>query len=265
MQRFFTKRQTKSIPLALLALTVSVLLAACGGGASVPATAMPAPIAAATSEPTATAASAATSTSAPRLSLPTATSAPIITVPTIVRQPTSPAATASVSAKATTASVAATSTSPKPGATREAGGAVASACDVITKADVESVLGTPVLMPPAGVPGASAPSDLAGPSDDTSTCIYVGQGKGSTGVVIALGQPNPGDPTGKMPLTQAIKGTALQPLSGIGDEAATDGGHIVITRKNGRQLAIIIQAGGSGDTNGLDAGKRLAKIGADRL
>lgn len=83
--------------------------------------------------------------------------------------------------------------------------------------------------------------------------------------MVSLGQPDLGDPAAKLPLTQAIKGSALQPLGGIGDEAATDGRHIVITRKNGRQLAVIVGSQAAGDASSIDAGKRLARIGADRL
>ncbi len=57
----------------------------------------------------------------------------------------------------------------------------------------------------------------------------------------------------------------MQPLSGIGDEAVTDGQHIVIRRKNGRQLAIIVGSGTSNDPSTLAAGMQLAKLGADRL
>jgi len=171
-----------------------------------------------------------------------------------------------VSAKATTAPAASIPTTAKPGATRAAGGGALSACDVITKADVEAVLGAPVLMPPVGVPGAGGPPGVAGaPDDATSTCIYVQQGKGSSGVMVSLGAPGTGDPSGSQPLTQAAKGTALQPLSGIGDEAVTDGRHIVITRKNGYQLAVIVGSETIGDPSSPETGKRLAKIGADRL
>jgi hypothetical protein len=83
--------------------------------------------------------------------------------------------------------------------------------------------------------------------------------------MVTLGQPEAGDPSARQPLTQAIKGTALQPLSGIGDEAATDGTHIVITRKNGHVLVIIAQGDAANGVSSLDVGKRLAKLGADRL
>lgn len=121
----------------------------------------------------------------------------------------------------------------------------------------QAVLGAPVVMPPAGVPDD--------PDETTSTCIYVQQSKGSSGVMVSLGAPGASDPIGSRPLTQAAKGTALQPLSGIGDEAVTDGKHIVITRKNGYQLAVIVGSETIGDPSNLETGKRLARIGADRL
>jgi hypothetical protein len=261
MRRHFTKPRTDPIVLALMALVASTLLAACGGGASTPTTAPNVPMPTATSGATATAATAATPTGAPRAP---ASRPPL--APTTAPQNISPAATASVSAKATTAPVASVPPTAKPGATRAAGGGSLSACDVITKADVEAVLGAPVLMPPVGVPGASGPPDVTGAAEDaTTTCIYVPQGKGNTGVMVSLGAPHAGDPTAGRPLTQASKGTALQPLSGIGDEAVTDGKHIVITRKNGYQLAIIVGSETIGDPSSLETGKRLAKIGADRL
>jgi hypothetical protein len=83
--------------------------------------------------------------------------------------------------------------------------------------------------------------------------------------MVTLGQPGPGESAAKAPLTQAIRGTTLQPLSGIGDEAATDGKHIVITRKNGHVLVIIAQSGGANGASSLDVGEQLARIGANRL
>lgn len=260
MRRFFTKPRTHGTVLAMMALAASALLAACSSGERAPTTLPTAP-APATSVATATTAL----VTMPTI-VPLTPTSPATMAPTAVRQATSPTATGSVIAKGTSVPAAPPPTTPKPTAIASRSGGTLSACEVITKADVEAVLGVPVTVPPAGVPGAVAPPGVPGaPEDGTSICIYAGQGKGSEGVMISLGQPDPGDPAVKLPLTQAIKGSALQPLGGIGDEAATDGQHIVVTRKNGRQLAVIIGWQVAGDASGLDAGKRLAKIGADRL
>jgi hypothetical protein len=248
MQRLF--RKPRPAPVLAMAFAAVVLLAACSRGASAPT--------ATTIVPTVAAANVAAATTAP-IAMPTvaplAPTSPATAAPAATRPPAMPTASGSATAKATNVPVATNSTVPKPPATAGAGGSALFACDVITKADVEAVLGTPV---------QTAPTDAASAAGDgTSLCIYSPQGKGGGGVMVTLGQPN--DPAAKLPVTQAMKGSTLQPLSGIGDEAATDGKHIVITRKNGRSLVVIAQSDGSNGASGLDVSKQLAKIGAARL
>jgi hypothetical protein len=254
MQPFSATPRTVRVAYALMALAAVTLIAGCGGG-PIAAPIAPTP----TSVITAPTAPAATPTNPPQAPASTAALAQ-----TATPQAPAPTVAGSVSAKATTTPPAPSPTAPQP-TTKAGAGGTHSACDVITKSDVETVLGVPVLAPPGGAPSAGMPpGSVSTPDDGTTICIYTEQGGGHAGVMITLAQPNPNDPAGKRPLTQAIKGTALQPLSGIGDEAVTDGRHIVITRKDGWQLAIIGQSA-TGDASTLDAEKRLAKVGADRL
>lgn len=254
MQPFSPTPRTVRVVFALMALAAVAPIAACGGG-PIAAPLAPTP----TSVTTAPTAPAATLTIPPPALAPTAALAR-----TAAPQAPTPTTTGSISAKASPSPTATSPTASQP-TTKTGAGGTRSACDVITKADVEAVLGVPVLTPPGGAPSSGMPPGSPGaPDDGTTICIYTEQGGGHAGVMITLAQPNPGDPAGKRPLTQALKGTALQPLSGIGDEAATDGHHIVITRKNGWQLAIIGQSA-TGDASTLDTEKRFAKIGADRL
>ncbi len=154
MRQITRKRSLRYGAPILFTIAASALLLGCGSGASVPATAPPVATATATLAATATALPAALPTTAP---LPPAS--PTAPAPTTVRQAASPAAASSNSAKATTAPVASSPIAPTTGAKRDGGGSL-TACDVITKADVEAVLGGPVLMPPAGVPGAGLPAAI---------------------------------------------------------------------------------------------------------